>query len=580
MEVTNQWNPYLYRFFTGLGAELNHMDGSSTDTHDHGSVPPIFFLENGDGPLDLSATGSPLVDDVNIPQPKVHIELKVPQIKKTEKIKRDGGKRHYTEDELYSAVQEIRDGKIGTRRAAVLYGIPRSTLRNKIYKMDVEDANPNKALTMGDLLQNGHTALAFGLTNGNFMEFDSWEQKLEMIRRKHNLQSFGGIDLAEYGLLPEEMDFSKLPFANELKLPFLPELVRKMAEQRMQMEREKVTNDDNVDDDDHLADLSQGASGNTQHVSLKIPSYKPSRGDDGSEAIPAMGYNDVLDSSLAQDVASSNRIGETLKEIITKTITEKIRSRFTMGSYSPLAGYMNGHEEAPVQKLQPQATPSPAKRIRPKPMSAHKSSSSSSNSGSPEKPEKKTRPKRGQYRKYNNQLLMEAVRAVQRGEMSVHRAGSYFGVPHSTLEYKVKERHLLRKKKKEQEKLAQMGTGSDAPSSQSPKPQASTPPTAVATPHQVQYHASSQAVFPSPLPFLAWPMEATTFLPTPSLVIQNGLTLADQSDMIQQSGFALSTPASELLKKLQQKVQAGVVFPGQTENGETYNETESGTKDE
>lgn len=30
--------------------------------------------------------------------------------------------------------------------------------------------------------------------------------------------------------------------------------------------------------------------------------------------------------------------------------------------------------------------------------------------------------------------------------MSVHRAGSFYGVPHSTLEYKVKERNLLRHK--------------------------------------------------------------------------------------------------------------------------------------
>lgn len=44
---------------------------------------------------------------------------------------------------------------------------------------------------------------------------------------------------------------------------------------------------------------------------------------------------------------------------------------------------------------------------------------------------------------------MEAVRAVQRGEMSVHRAGSYYGVPHSTLEYKVKERHLMRPRKRD-----------------------------------------------------------------------------------------------------------------------------------
>lgn len=33
--------------------------------------------------------------------------------------------------------------------------------------------------------------------------------------------------------------------------------------------------------------------------------------------------------------------------------------------------------------------------------------------------------------------------------MSVHRAGSYYGVPHSTLEYKVKERHLMRPRKRD-----------------------------------------------------------------------------------------------------------------------------------
>ena len=46
---------------------------------------------------------------------------------------------------------------------------------------------------------------------------------------------------------------------------------------------------------------------------------------------------------------------------------------------------------------------------------------------------KGTRPKRGKYRNYDRDSLVEAVRAVQRGEMSVHRAGSYYGVPHSTL---------------------------------------------------------------------------------------------------------------------------------------------------
>lgn len=62
---------------------------------------------------------------------------------------------------------------------------------------------------------------------------------------------------------------------------------------------------------------------------------------------------------------------------------------------------------------------------------------------------KGSRPKRGKYRNYDRENLIKAVQAVQSGEMSVHRAGSFYGVPHSTLEYKVKERHLNRGKKKE-----------------------------------------------------------------------------------------------------------------------------------
>lgn len=54
---------------------------------------------------------------------------------------------------------------------------------------------------------------------------------------------------------------------------------------------------------------------------------------------------------------------------------------------------------------------------------------------------KQIRPKRGQYRKYETEQLTKAVAAVLSNEMSVHKAGSYFGVPHSTLEYKVKERN-------------------------------------------------------------------------------------------------------------------------------------------
>jgi ecdysone-induced protein 93F, isoform B len=42
------------------------------------------------------------------------------------------GRRTYTEEELQAALRDIQSGKLGTRRAAVIYGIPRSTLRNKV----------------------------------------------------------------------------------------------------------------------------------------------------------------------------------------------------------------------------------------------------------------------------------------------------------------------------------------------------------------------------------------------------------------------------------------------------------------
>ena len=52
-------------------------------------------------------------------------------------------------------MSEIRNGKLGTRRASSLYGIPRSTLRNKIFKMDtVENSLP---LTEEDTSSNEAT---------------------------------------------------------------------------------------------------------------------------------------------------------------------------------------------------------------------------------------------------------------------------------------------------------------------------------------------------------------------------------------------------------------------------------------
>ncbi|XP_029284185.1 ligand-dependent corepressor [Cottoperca gobio] len=53
---------------------------------------------------------------------------------------------------------------------------------------------------------------------------------------------------------------------------------------------------------------------------------------------------------------------------------------------------------------------------------------------------KQPRKKRGRYRQYNTDILEEAITVVMSGKMSVSKAQNMYGIPHSTLEYKVKER--------------------------------------------------------------------------------------------------------------------------------------------
>jgi len=170
---------------------------------------------------------------------------------------------------------------------------------------------------------------------------------------------------------------------------------------------------------------------------LKVPSYRGVRG----------GHSDV------SRPLGSGRIEKILKSIIIQTISEKL-CPFPRRRLAWEAETKDGNQQAGLSLVD---------IVRPPVADVLDSRSSSSDDGGSGgvpavtedidsgrgPPGRKTRPKRGHYRKYNRQLLLDAVRAVQKGDMSVHRAGSYYGVPHSTLEYKVKERHLLRQRKTE-----------------------------------------------------------------------------------------------------------------------------------
>lgn len=81
---------------------------------------------------------------------------------------------------------------------------------------------------------------------------------------------------------------------------------------------------------------------------------------------------------------------------------------------------------------------------------------------------KQPRKKRGRYRQYNTELLEEAIVVVMGGKMSVSKAQSIYGIPHSTLEYKVKER-LGTLKHPPKKKMKLLSQGDQLGVSQSPK---------------------------------------------------------------------------------------------------------------
>ncbi|OWF51764.1 mushroom body large-type Kenyon cell-specific protein 1-like [Mizuhopecten yessoensis] len=525
---------------------------------------PQFYTQNMGRELlaELKSSGQNVENsepDTNVPQQPSLVELKIPHIvtqaSKHKKENIPNCKKNYTDDELTEAVSEIQNGKLGTRRASALYGIPRSTLRNKIFKMDADkltllhedglddEDSQESGIKWSELIQGNLLPLALpqlpptlpcDLKETKKVETDeNTERKLDTIRKKHNLSG------------KEELYYEM--YEHELKMPILKDIIRKLAEERLEMERNasrvRVLKHDEITLDG-LGSLKRPSVGRTDEGSeppipsyqdIIIPSYKSTRSPIKQEH--------AFTSSL--DKLENSAIGDTLKEIIMKTISEKVKCK--SHQVGDLVLHKSHH-----QTFQPNGA-SPAKQIKKEDHDKKKGSVDS-----PGTPAKKTRPKRGQYRKYNSQLLMEAVKAVQRGEMSVHRAGSYYGVPHSTLEYKVKERHLLRQKKiKEQQQQKEAASASAATTAKKTSASVDVGVTGSSSGRSGQGSKATHSVKEEVSKKLETPEKMEGSCPSWYTSYLVGASHLDGSPGLGfPSGFALNTPASELLRKLQHKVQS------------------------
>lgn len=369
-------------------------------------------------------------------------------------------KRSYTEDELQAALRDIRSGKLGTRRAAVIYGIPRSTLRNKVYKLALDKSGQEafknacetpkecKKLSMEDLVCNGSESGVSASESLKRLLRNRMAGKLENKQGSidsQSLQLFAGLEsnpaLAPFlshvlanvhQLALASHSGSGKELANELKLSLLPDLIRKLSEERFEEECNR-----------HRSGIQNHESPDGS-VILKIPSYKPVKTVQNDGSVSAGGSSQCNSNSNN----GAKGIGATLREIIAKSITQKASNN--KGPAPSADSGQNSISSSNGDTKKARTENLPAEVTVPLHMTRSSTGKLAKNRESKHeimKSEKRVRPKRGRYRNYDRDNLVEAVRAVQRGEMSVHRAGSFFGVPHSTLEYKVKERHLLRPRK-------------------------------------------------------------------------------------------------------------------------------------
>lgn len=531
-------------------------------------------------PLDLSAkakeeASAPSTSPVPQPLGLATISLDSKQIFKAKpRMSAVAGRRTYTEEELQAALRDIQSGKLGTRRAAVIYGIPRSTLRNKVYKLAMErerDAHlvvptvEERDLSGAEDEKEVERALSRPLLSVDdllrlsVLDGDALRVFLEEVSAGHNREAN---ESASSPVFPQSSELwhgleqgplgpyiSHLLVSGSVKdscqaesggslpkftSPLLPELVRRMMaeEQQQQIKKQgsagnleantKITlNGASADEIQMLGDSENSSGpprvpstasqtdsvtattkvGETEessdtdatastsrvatppNVILRIPSFKPTTKNGvatpgsgsvpsgevpfqtvGVPAFPGQESSHVLNSSSNNSNEScspptSNLVGKgigvSLRDVIAKSISQKFQPTDLPMSQKLL---LSADEQPPFKRVR--CTPPLNTNISPCTIKHNNNNnntnvddknktSSTSGKASSNSTGKGTRPKRGKYRNYDRDSLVEAVRAVQRGEMSVHRAGSYYGVPHSTLEYKVKERHLMRPRKRE-----------------------------------------------------------------------------------------------------------------------------------
>ncbi|KAM9328963.1 ligand-dependent nuclear receptor corepressor-like protein [Gastrophryne carolinensis] len=283
---------------------------------------------------------------------------------------------------LTKALKDVQLGTLDVNKAAILYGIPHKTLLLHL-----------KALSAGTpaCLKNTTPNCNDGYLYKDYSDACAVFQKVAQWARAQ----------AEH---TEKSKFSLLE-APDLKLPAASSYLHQLTLQRMVA---------------HFKEKKESlqCESSVPNVQLKIPQVRvsslPKPQPDPSGLLDVM-YQ-VSKTSAGMESSSPQK----LKNILPKQSKVECSGNLTR---------MNTDSHVLHRQLSPLCL-----------NTKNGAGDTSSDNPDDDRKDKQPRKKRGRYRQYNHEIMEEAIAMVLSGKMSVSKAQGIYGVPHSTLEYKVKER--------------------------------------------------------------------------------------------------------------------------------------------
>ncbi|XP_030643531.1 ligand-dependent nuclear receptor corepressor-like protein [Chanos chanos] len=345
-----------------------------------------------DGPLDLtvsrSSSGPEQADGVLDLSKKNFEKVPAHQRVSGRLLRKDCVVRSsdFAEGLLSKALKDIRSGLLDIHKAAILYGIPQKTLR-----LQTEALSPK-----GWAAELKNSARQNGSGSDGFSQVTDARLVLQKVATWAQSQS-------------ERPELGKLLIPSGENLEFSSFLHNLTLQRLVSQHRDK--NEALLSSEPSTTPPPQSPASPAVHI--RIPQVRPST--TSKTTVDLAGLVDTV----YQATKTSIGVGGATQLQKLKTILPK-----------------QGASDCPAPRLLQADLPPLCLNLK------HGSASGSPDDCGDEadRRDKQPRKKRGRYRQYDHDILEEAIGMVMNGKMSVSKAQGIYGVPHSTLEYKVKER--------------------------------------------------------------------------------------------------------------------------------------------